>query len=238
MVQMYGKYFKRRAETESFSRAEVDEAAGTLDIVLGELEERGPFPEILAEETVGVLDGAFFPGVVGFSEEGVGTEGVGDFGVAGKFATVVESDGFQDFLERGQLSDDGGAYGTSLKGGHQFGPEERDDGSRPSTADDSVDLNVARTGTLVDNGGTHGYVHAAGYEATVVVPVGPLLPFPTAMPQVVAQMAVPATPVVDPAVEGLVAHHVDAFQPAAPRYLLRAPQFLLQFLSGKLPHLL
>lgn len=245
MVQMYGKYFKRRAKAKSFSRAEVDEVACTLNIVMGEVEKRGAFFEILPEEAVYVFYGTLFPGVIGFGKEMLGAESVGDFGVAGELATIVKSDCFQDSLERGQMSGDSRANDTRLEGGHQFGPKETrgavehgDDGARPSSAKDSVDLNVAQAGTPVDDGGTHGYVHSAWYKAAVVVLVGPLLSLPATVAQVFTKMAVLATPAVDPAIDGLVAHHVDALQVAASRYLLGAPLLLRQFLTGNAFHVL
>ena len=61
-------------ETESFSRTVVDEVAGALHVGLGEMPEGGAFPEVLSEEAVGVLDGAFLPGVVWAREVVVGAE--------------------------------------------------------------------------------------------------------------------------------------------------------------------
>lgn len=244
MMQIYGKYFKGGSETESFSRAMIYEEADAADVVKGEVEERGAFSEILAEEAVGVFDGALFPGVVWLGEEVVGSEGVGDSLMAGEFPAVVEGECMEDGLERSQRLHHGAAYDAAFEGGHEGSPEEAggavyhgDDVAGAAAADNSVDLDVADAQTGIHLGGTLRDVAAVGDKAAVVVLVGPLLPLPAAVAQVLAKMAVTATCAVDPAVESLVAHHVDALQAAAPRYLLRTPLFLYQFLPGKLLHL-
>ena len=72
--------------------AVVDEVAGALHIILGEMFKRGAFLEVLSEQAVGVFDGAFLPRVEGAGEKGVGFQDGGDDVMASELASVVEGD--------------------------------------------------------------------------------------------------------------------------------------------------
>ena len=138
------------AEAESFSRAVVDEVAGVLHVVLGDVGERGAFLEVLPQEAVGVLDGAFLPRVVRASEIAICFKDSGDDAVAGELAAVVEGDGLYDVLERQQLVYYGWADDVRLEGRHEFGPQETclsfrhgDEVSRAAAPDDCIRLDVS-----------------------------------------------------------------------------------------------
>lgn len=130
----------------------IDEVACTLHVVLREAVERGTFLEILPQEPVGVLDGAFLPGVVRPGEEAVGLEDGGDDVVAGELASVVEGEGFDDAFERQQPLDDGVADDRGFERRHELRPEEPcrsfehgDEVAGTAAADHGVDFDVAQT---------------------------------------------------------------------------------------------
>lgn len=82
----------RRLETECFAGALVElilSAAMLCDAIA----DRRSFGAVLANETDGIFDGAFFPSVIGMAEERGRTSGRSNGFVAGKLTSVVIGDG-------------------------------------------------------------------------------------------------------------------------------------------------
>lgn len=102
----------------------VDEVADASDVVLGEIDERVDFLEILPKDAVGILNGVLSHRVVRVREIAVGSKGCVNGWVSGELASVVERDGLDDILEREQLVDYGRADDVGLDRGHEFCPQE------------------------------------------------------------------------------------------------------------------
>ena len=124
--------------------------------------EVGFFGEVSADEADGVFDGAFFPAVEGFAEEGLGTEsGVSDEVVV-VFGAVVVGEGAAEFLGvrfEGAFEGVGEVAGGSLRDSADLGVagfsfEGGDQGDCALVVADGVDFPVAGFLSVVDGGGS------------------------------------------------------------------------------------
>lgn len=82
----------RGLETECFAGALV-ELILSVSMLCDAIADSRSFGAVLANETDGIFDGAFFPGVIGMAEERSRASGRGNGFVAGKLTSVVIGDG-------------------------------------------------------------------------------------------------------------------------------------------------
>ena len=210
------------AEAETAAWAVIEAGGDGVAVRLGEMAERRALGEILADEAVGVLVGAAFPGLMGSGEVDGSMERLLERLVAVELDSIVRGDGAdgmrfvgEEFDQLGVGVDDGGAgergeaekAALALDGGDDAGL---------ALAMNGVGLPVAEAGTRGDHGWSIGDHAFTREPATAVLAGVALAPPLVGAAEVTPQRAAARLVRPDVQVERLGAHHPDPLdtQPA------------------------
>ena len=136
---------------EDLAVSRIDDVFGVHRIRPGQVIEGFAFGMDSSQFTVDVFVGAALPRVIGLGEVNVAGERLGDPGMVGEFATVIERDGLDRILEGTHHRDDGfrdGFLGTSTDGTTdqktRAAFNQGDDGTLMMGANDGVPFPVAK----------------------------------------------------------------------------------------------
>lgn len=216
-------------EAEAAPRTVVEQGGNVVAVARSEMSEVGPFGEILAEEAVGVLAGAAFPGVMGQGEVEGEIEGLLDLLVAVELDAVVRSKstewmglGAEEFDDaRVGLLDSGAEKRTDAEEAALAFDEGDDAGF--AAAVDRIGLPVTEARPAFDAGGTVRDQALAGQATTAVFAAIALAPLLAGAAQVLPEGAAVLFVRPDMQVDGLMAHDGKTFTSESPDDLLRTP---------------